>query len=274
MELFEGREVVVFQCLSCNLAVELPASQDGTINYQSIGSSVIKSGGISDVLIAELQKISKKTTLNNDMSLDIAFDSNRERKILSKHLKRNEIAFKILDDSMTIKIPSFELEKLFSLNIFSDEIKHRLTKYFRSPKFIKNYLLRVKDFLKYAFFNEQGRLVFNLPNVKLMQNLQRIFLFSKLYFVNQGNNTIYLPWNSVLFLVACNCLPKHLDEQTTEFMINKWQRSKTFIRNSHFELELLQKEKKIRYFPANNDNIPPYKPKLKKIKKHKISDFI
>lgn len=275
MDIFEGTKVTVLQCLKCNLKIELPASKDGKINYHSISISDIPKTSISDILIVELQKRINDIDLMNDMSLKVKLTSLRDLEIVAKYLKREEISFKTDNEQFNIVISKHELVNFYDQLTFREEIKSKIHKFFRSVKFIKSYLINLEQYLNYSHINDIGRLVFLLPNESISLKIQRILLISKIYFIQLDNNSIYLPWNSVLYLNSFITFQYDLKTQYLNFLVQKWQMSTTYHRSVRFEKEISLKQGKKLNKSENKhlDVLSKTMDATPKKKKRKITEF-
>lgn len=238
MELITYPQMQIFQCVSCGKIIELPLQNKESIDYNKLLITELPNPNLSDITIVELQKRKSTMLINSDMNLLVTVDSTRDLEILAKNVRRDMPTIKTDTENLQLIISKNELPKIFHSKILSEELTKELSKYFRTIEFLRSYLSTMKDYLNYSVITEEGRLLFNLPNELLTTEIQRILIISKIFFIQEDVNTLYLPWNSILLLRSFIDFPKNLNEQLLSFIIQKWQPSNSYHKNLSFEGEL------------------------------------
>jgi hypothetical protein len=275
MDLITYPQMQIFQCVKCGFLIELPLSNKESIDYNKVIITEIPKINLSDVTLVELKKNNSNMEINQDMNLVITLETSRDLEILGKHVKRDIPRSKIDFEKLQLIIPNYELPKVFNSKIFSEELNRIILKYFKTPEFLKSYLSKLIEYLKYSSFTEEGRLLFNLPNEIITKELQRILLISKVFFIQESINGLYLPWNSVLLINSFINFPNELKDPFLKFVIKKWLPSNSFHRNISFENEL-RKELNTKKERNSGDlnKLSEKKSKSKpKTKSHLITDY-
>ena len=274
MELVTYPQMQVLQCVSCGKLIELPLQHKESIDYNKLIITELPNPSLSDITIVELQKQKYAMSLSSDMNLLITLQSLRDLEILAKNVKKDIPNLKTNPENLQLVIPRYELPKVFNSKILSEELTKEITKYFKTIDFLKTYLLVLKNYLNYTVITEEGRLLFNLPNELITAEIQRILIISRILFIQENINSLYLPWNSVLLLRSFIDFPNVVNEQFLNFIIQKWLPSNAYHKNLSFESELKNEIKRRREIKEIKLKDHTSNPTKEKTKSRSILDYV
>ncbi len=271
MEVIITPKMEILECGTCGALLELPKNKNNALEYTKILLTEAPKIKLSDVTTVELQKRKERMVLNEDYSINIQMESERDLEILEKHLKRDISTIRSNREELSIRIPKLELPAIYDQEVLPEEIVKKILNNFRTKEFIQSYITKITSYFKYATMTQEGRMVFEIPSDRQQAELQRILVVTKIFFIQEQEHILYLPWNSVLLVQALVRVPTELREQIVEFMLDTWQKTNAYHRNMALEIELTEhrEEKGIKH-EKDEKGLK----ELKSKKTRKIMDYI
>jgi hypothetical protein len=252
----------------------MPRKKEKEINYNDLIITKIPRTNLSDITIVELQKLKNYTTITEDKSLIIQLESIRDLEIVSKHVKRDIPTVKSDSNNLTMTIHKSDLPKLVNQDILTKTVSDKVNEYFKTKEFLKMNLKNIEKFLNYGLINEKGRLEVILPNEQMTEEIQKILLISKIFFIQEGKTKVQLPWNSILFIQAFITFPKDHQEQYLDFAVKNWLPSNAYHKIMAFEIELEEKQEKIGQVMKETEAQKQSRKTLKKGQSRRLKDFL